>query len=179
MHVKAKQVAFLGLLAAMVSLFFIFASLLETNTLFLLAAAAYLVGIAIREFGLRIGIGFFVACNLLGLLLSPNKLYVATYAGLSLYIVLNEAAYWYLSRTHFKKYTRVLFFFAKFVIFNLLYIPMLLLFPQFLFAGTISKNMLLLLLAGGQIGWLIYDKAYEYFQVMVWGKLRSRIGLLN
>lgn len=59
MHVKAKQVAFLGLLAAIVSLFIILASIIESNTLFLLAAAAFLSGVAIREFGLRLGIGFF------------------------------------------------------------------------------------------------------------------------
>lgn len=179
MHVKAKQVAFLGLLATMVSVLIIFASLFETNTLFLLAAAAYLVGVAIREFGLRIGWGFFVACILLGLLLSPNKLYVLTYTGLSLYIVWNEILYWLLSKINFQKYKKVLFFVAKLVFFNLLYIPIFFLFPQLLFSESISRNVFLLLLVGGQLGWFIYDKAYEYFQAMVWGKLRNKIGLLH
>lgn len=177
MHVKAKQVAFLGILAALVSICIVFASIIEMNTLFLLAAAAFMVGIAIREFGLRLGSGFFVACSLLGLLLSPNKLYVLTYTGLSLYIVFNEAAYWYLASKQFQKHRKILFLLIKFVFFNMLYIPMLFLFPQLLFPGTISESWLLLLLAGGQLGWLIYDKAYEYFQVKVWGKLRGKMNL--
>lgn len=178
MHVKAKQVVFLGLLAAVVSLLIIFASLIETNTLFLLAASAYVVGIAIREFGLRLGFGFFAACILLGFLLSPNKLYVLTYAGLSLYIVWREASYWFLSRTQFHKYKSLLIF-VKLAFFNLLYIPALFLFPRILFTGTISMPVIFGLFVGGQLGWLIYDKAYDYFQVMVWGKLRNKIGLLR
>lgn len=174
MHVKAKQVAFLGILAALASLCIIFASLLEINTLFLLAAAAFMVGIAIREFGLRLGSGFFVACTLLGLLLSPNKLYVLTYAALSLYIIFNEAVYWFLSRKQ-KKVQKLLFLAVKLVFFNILYIPMIFLFPQLIFAGNISEGVLLLLLVGGQLGWFVYDKAYEYFQIMVWGKMRGKL----
>ncbi|WP_099468109.1 hypothetical protein [Konateibacter massiliensis] len=179
MHVKAKQVAFLGLLAALVALLIIFASVIETNTLFLLAAAAFIVGIAIREFGLRLGGGFFVACILLGFLLSPNKLYVLTYAGLSLYIVWDEAAYRLLEKIDVKKHKKTLFFALKFVFFNLLYIPALLLFPQLLFPQGIGTNVLLLFLAGGQLGWFIYDKAYRYFQTVIWGKMRARMGMLR
>jgi hypothetical protein len=179
MHVKAKQIAFLGLLAAMVTVLIIFASFFEMNTLFLLAAAAYLVGVAIREFGLRIGAGFFVACILLGLLLSPNKLYVLTYTGLSLYIVWNEVAYWLLSRMNLQKYKKTIFWITKFVFFNILYVPIFFLFPQLFFSESISKNIFWLLLLVGQLGWFVYDKAYEYFQAMVWGKLRNKIRLLN
>lgn len=179
MHVKAKQMAFLGLLAAIVSIFILLASFIESNTLFLLAAAAFMVGIAIREYGLRIGTGFFVACILIGLLLSPNKLYVLTYAGLSLYILWNETAFWFLSKIRFQKHKQVLFFFTKLVFFNLFYIPIILLFPKLLFSFDITNNIFLLLIVGGQIGWLIYDKAYEYFQIFVWGKLRGKIELLQ
>ncbi len=178
MHVKAKQVAFLGLLAAMVSLIIIFASIIETNTLFLLAAAAFMVGIAIREFGLRLGFGFFIACLLLGFFLSPNKLYVLTYAGFSLYIVWSEASYIVLLKRQIPSYKRA-HFFVKFIFFNLLYIPMLLLFPHLIFAGNISMPILFGLIAGGQLAWVIYDKAYDYFQVMIWGKVRNKIGLLH
>lgn len=177
MHVKAKQVAFLGLLAAMACVLIIFASLIESNTLFLLAAAAYLVGIAIREFGILLGTGYFVACVLLGLLLSPNKLYVLTYIGLSLYIVIIEAIY--LLLFHRDKYQKILFIITKLIVFNILYIPVLIFFPQLLFSGGIGEKLVLILIVAGQLGWLIYDKAYEYFQTMVWGKFRNRVGLLH
>lgn len=179
MHVKAKQVAFLGILAAMATLLIIFASLLESNTLFLLAAAAFVVGIAIREFGLSTGAGFFVACILLGLLLSPNKLYVATYSGLSLYIVWTEAAYGILDKLHIQKHKQVWYFFLKLAFFNILYIPTLFMFPKLLFSISISNSVYLLLIAGGQFGWFVYDKAYEYFQGIIWEKLRKKIDLLR
>jgi len=82
MHVKAKQVAILGLLVAFAILLIVFASVIETNTLFLLAAGAFLVGIAIREYGIMMGTGFFLACVILGFFLSPNSFYVLTYGGL-------------------------------------------------------------------------------------------------
>lgn len=179
MHVKAKQVAFLGLLAAIVSLCLIFSSVFEANTLFLLAAAAYLVGIAIREFGLRIGFGFFVACIMLGFLVAPNKLYVLTYTGFSAYIIWNEAIYHFLSMKSSQKYKKIIFFFAKLIFFNLLFIPVLFLFTPILFTQIFSTPILFGIFLGGQIGWLVYDKAYEYFQIMVWGKLRRKIGLLE
>ena len=53
MHVKAKQIAFGGLLLAVTVVCMALGSVIETNTLFLLAAAAFFVGIVIREFGLQ------------------------------------------------------------------------------------------------------------------------------
>jgi hypothetical protein len=176
MHVKAKQVAFLGLLAAVVSILMILASVIKTSTLFLLAAAAFLVGVAIREYGIRIGFGFFVACILLGFLLSPNKLYVFTYAGFSLYILWDEVAYSMLAREFFQKHRRLLFMISKFLLFNLLYLSVLYLFPKIIFAGEFSAQVWIMLILAGQIGWIIYDKAYEYFQIKVWGKVRHKLG---
>ena len=54
MHVKAKTMAFSGLLLALTVIFMVLGSVIETSTLFLLAAASFFVGIIIREFGLRI-----------------------------------------------------------------------------------------------------------------------------
>lgn len=176
MHVKAKQVAFLGLLAAVVSILIILSSVIETNTLFLMAAAAFLVGVSIREYGIRIGFGFFVACILLGFLLSPNKLYVLTYAGFSFYILWDEVAYTVLGRAFFQKYRKLLLLVSKFLLFNLLYLPVLFLFPKVIFAGELSIQVLVLLIVAGQVGWFIYDKAYEYFQIKVWGKMRHKLG---
>ncbi len=44
---------------------YVLGSVFETNTLFLLAAASYFVGIVIREFGLRTGAAFYLASVLL------------------------------------------------------------------------------------------------------------------
>ena len=61
MHVKAKQMAFGGLILAVTVVCMTLGSVIETNTLFLLAAAAFFVGIVIREFGLRTGAAFYLA----------------------------------------------------------------------------------------------------------------------
>ena len=55
MHVKAKTLAFGGLLLALTVVFMALGSVIETSTLFLLAAGSFFAGIVIREFELRIG----------------------------------------------------------------------------------------------------------------------------
>ena len=55
MHVKAKTVALGGLLLALTVVFMALGSIIETSTLFLLAAASFFVGIVVREFGLKTG----------------------------------------------------------------------------------------------------------------------------
>ncbi len=79
MHIKAKKMAFGGLLLALSVICMILGSVIETGTLFLLAAASFFVGIIFREFGRKTAAAFYVAGVLLGLILAPNKLYVATY----------------------------------------------------------------------------------------------------
>ena len=52
--------AFGGLILAVTVVCMALGSVIETNTLFLLAAAAFFVGIVIREFGLRTGAAFYL-----------------------------------------------------------------------------------------------------------------------
>ena len=73
MHVKARTLAFGGLLLALTVVFMALGSIIETSTLFLLAAASYFVGIVVREFGLRAGAAFYIAAVLLGFITAPNK----------------------------------------------------------------------------------------------------------
>ena len=86
MHVKAKTMAFSGLLLALTVIFMVLGSVIETSTLFLLAAASFFVGIIIREFGLRIEAAFYAAGVILGFITAPNKFYVFTFAAMGLYI---------------------------------------------------------------------------------------------
>ena len=61
MHVKAKTMAFGGLLLALTVVCMALGSIIETSTLFLLAAASFFVGIVVREFGLKAGAAFHCA----------------------------------------------------------------------------------------------------------------------
>jgi len=93
MHVKGKMMAFCGLFLALSVVCMSLGSVIETNTLFLLAAASFFVGIVIREFGMKAGAAFYVADVLLGFLIAPNKFYVFSFAAMGLYIVIIEEAW--------------------------------------------------------------------------------------
>ena len=80
MYVNTKKMAVSGLLMALAVVFIVLSGILDFNTLFFLAAAAFFVGIIIREFGLRYGAAYFIGCLVLGILLAPQKLYCITYA---------------------------------------------------------------------------------------------------
>ena len=90
MHLNTKKIAFAGVMLALTEVGIALGSVIETNTLFLLAAASFFVGIVIQEFGLKSGAGFLLAGILLAILLSPNKLYVVSYAFMGFYILIIE-----------------------------------------------------------------------------------------
>ena len=74
MPITTKQLAISGLLAAFSAVLMVLSATIETNSLFLIAAASFSVGIVIREFGKTAGAVFYAAGVLLGFVLSPNKL---------------------------------------------------------------------------------------------------------
>ena len=98
MHVKAKTMAFGGLLLALTVVCMALGSIIETSTLFLLAAASFFVGIVIREFGLRVGAAFYIAAVFLGFITAPNKFYVLTFAAMGFYIWAVEAVFRWLEK---------------------------------------------------------------------------------
>ena len=90
MSLDAKKIALGGLLLAFTEICIYLGSIIESNTLFLLAAASFLVGVMIRETGMKMGIGFCFAGICLGMLLAPNKFHVISYAGMGIYILIRE-----------------------------------------------------------------------------------------
>lgn len=175
MHVNAKKMAVSGLLMALAVLFIVLSGILDFNTLFFLAAAAFFVGIIIREFGLRYGAAYFIGCLVLGFLLAPQKLYCITYAMMGIYVLGIEFLWHYLGKHPEWTQRKLIFQIGKFGIFNVMYLPVLFLFPKLLFAGEIPDIMLLVLVIAGQIALFIYDKTYEYFLIRMWGQVRERI----
>lgn len=175
MHVKARTLAFGGLLLALSVVFMALGSIIETSTLFLLAAASFFVGIVVREFGLRAGVAFYIAAVLLGFITAPNKFYVLTFAAMGFYIWGIEAAWRWLERHPQYRNRRMIFWISKYIIFNIVYIPIVIAFRGMLFARAVSDTMMIVVILGGQIGLFIYDRAYDYVQVHLWGKLRGRM----
>ena len=175
MHVKAKTLAFGGLLLALSVVFMALGSIIETSTLFLLAAASYFVGIVVREFGLRAGAAFYIAAVLLGFITAPNKFYVLTFAAMGFYIWGIEAVWRWLEKRPRYRNRQMIFWLSKYVVFNIVYIPIVAAFREMLFARAVSDTMMIIVILGGQAGLFIYDRAYDYVQVHLWGKLRGRM----
>lgn len=173
MHVKAKKIAFGGLLLALTEVCIALGSVIETNTLFLLAAASYFVGFVIREMDIRTGVAFYAAGVLLGILISPNKLYVVSYAAMGFYILAIEFIWRRIGQLKGERNRAALFWGAKYMIFNLLFLPMVFGFRKVLFSGTVTPAMQAGVVAVGQAGLLVYDRAYEYAQAQIWSKMRK------
>ena len=159
MHVKARMTAFSGLLLALSVVCMALGSVIETNTLFLLAAASYFVGIIIREFGMKAGVAF----------------YVISFAAMGFYILATEGSWRFLGKSGEKMQKSWIFWVMKYMVFNLMYIPMVLIFQELLFMKELSGGLLLAVLAAGQVGVWIYDRAYEYVQVHIWNKFRGKL----
>lgn len=175
MHVKAKKIAFGGVLLAVTVLCMLLGSIIESNTLFLLAAASFFVGIMLREFGVKTGAAFYLAGVLLGLITAPNKFYVISYAAMGLYILLIEIGWRKLGKLSWNGNRRAVFWGMKFFFFNLIYIPGIVLFEKLLFTRNLSGWMFAGVLAAGQVGLFLYDRAYEYVQGNIWSKIRGKI----
>ena len=175
MHIKAKKMAVGGLLLALTVICMILGSVIETGTLFLLAAASFFVGIIFREFGGKMGAAFYLAGVLLGAMLAPNKFYVMTYAAMAVYILAVEIVWELMGswNVDVKKRKRV-FLAVKYIIFNLIYLPAVLFFQELLFGRVLHSWILIGVMIAGQAALFFYDRAYEYVQREVWGKVRGR-----
>ena len=177
MHVSARKIAFLGLMLAFTIILIILSGVFEFNTLFLLCGASFFVGIAINEVGFVLGSGFYVASILLGLILAPNKLYVLTYSMLGFYVVVIEGVWRKLVYLQDEKKRYILFSILKLVVFNIMYLPMIIFFPKLIFTGELNEVLYLVFILGGQVVLFIYDKAYHHFFTKHWTKLRRQMKL--
>lgn len=175
MHVNTRKMAVSGLLMAFAVVLIILSGVLDFNTLFFLAAAAFLIGVIIREYDLRYGFAFFAGCLILGVLLAPQKLYCITYAMMGIYVLGVEYFWRFLGEHPRWKNRRLLLILGKLIIFNLMYLPALFLFPKLLFAGEISGMLLLAFAAGGQIALFLFDQAYDYFLIRLWEQVRDKL----
>ena len=176
-RLNARGVAFLGLLLAFALVLTLIGGYTDISTLSFMAAAAFCTGIAIRECGLTFGGGFGVAGVLLAFMLAPNKLYVMTYACMSLYIFAREWVFDRIAVSKKMRHPRLKFWIFKYLIFNVMYIPVLIFLPEIIFAGYVSKALTVVLIVAGQIVLFIYDRVYDYFQYVLWGQFRKKLKL--
>lgn len=175
MHVNARKIALSGVLAAFAVVLIVMGSIFETSTLFLLAAAAFCVGIAVREWGIPYGAAFLTACILLGVIVSPQKMYCVTFAAMGIYILLAETGWEVLAKADRIRKKKAILWVWKYAVFNCMFLPAIYLFPSLLIAKKMTGTLFLILAAAGQAGIFIFDRAYVYFQAEVWGRLRGKV----
>ncbi len=177
MLLNAKKMAFLGLLLAVTVLLIALSGIIEFNTLFLLGAASYGVGIAVRESNIRYGTGFYLGAILLGLILAPNKLYCITFAVMGFYILVIEYSFDRLANLKGNRSRAKLYWLIKYITFNVMYIPMVLFLPKLIYQGEINPMIIVVMLLAGQAVLFVYDMAYRYFQSYIWGRIRNKLTL--
>ena len=175
MHVNARKIALAGLLAAIVTVLLTLSSIIETNSLFMIAAASFCVGIVVREWSIGYGAIFLVSSTLISLLVAVNKFYCITYVSMGIYLLLSEFLWEKLAdQTVIKKRNAILWI-GRYAIFNCVYIPILLFFQELLFVKEVSGWLLLVCMLAGQLALLVYEEAYRYFQAMIWSKARVKL----
>ena len=167
MLLKTRKVVVVGVLVALSILSMFLGSVIEMNTLFFLAFAAFCIGIMIREFQCSGGIMGFISAVLLGFILVPNKLYVFTYIAMGIYIIGIEFAWKKLAVLSETTYVIKVFWVIKYLLFNLMYIPAILFGSELLLGKKLIGGMLIVAILLGQVGLWIFDKAYEQFMSKV------------
>lgn len=162
---QTKKMAMLGVLAALSTVFSVLGTIISVNTVFFTAAAAFLSGIVLTRYGKGSGLLFYAVCAVLDFFINPNKFHVLLYLGLAGYLVLSEIIYSLLRVANPKK-KEWLHRGIRFVVFALIYLPMVFFLPQLLVNGEVLQETWVLpaLLAGGMLGWILYDIAYGAFK---------------
>ena len=152
MHLNTKKIAFAGVMLALTEVGIALGSVIETNTLFLLAGI------------------------LLAILLSPNKLYVVSYAFMGFYILIIETIWYFSGRASGWIRSRNFFWLMKYLVFNVLYIPGLIYFWSMLSEKKTVKGIMLMSVVFGQFILFVFDKTYEYAMGKIWKENRHKFG---
>lgn len=178
MHISSKEVAFTGVMTAFAVLLITLGGYFESCTLFLLAAASFLTGIVFREISLKAAALFVAGTVLLGIFLTPQKLYLLTFFGFCIYILAAE----FLEKTQHvidKKADRWKIWGIKAVLYHAMlcfavfliqkFFGLELLFDKGVYEKLQGMNGFFIFavifgIAVVELVWILFDRAYFYFQ---------------
>jgi len=164
MLLKSKEMAYLGVLLGLNQLFIIFSSIIETNTIFLFAVAALIVGVVVVEFGGKSGAVFYFASCILGFFLSFNKVEIFTYIiFFGLYSLIKHFI-------EIKLNNNKTSLAAKYIFFNLSLIAM-----YFTVSLFITLKLYWWMILAAQVMFIIYDYAFTMFINYYMNTIRPKI----
>ncbi len=173
MHVNTKKLTLSGICMAVAMAFILIESVFGMSTLFLLGIAGFMIGIIIREAGFKYALIYFAASVLLSVIIAPDKLKLVTFFCAEIYILLRERVWEFLVKDDKGKYKKLMMFYtaSKLVFFNLMAVPIILIFPELIMENTEFKWKLIALVAANPV-WYVADRAYDYFQAVIWSRIR-------
>lgn len=186
MFLRSKEIAFTGIMMAIGVLLVMLGGFFEGSTLFFLAAASFLTGVVFRCISPGVSWFYVAGTSLLGVILAPQKLYLATFLAFSIYILGIE----YMEKAFAGKETFMAkgkIWVLKAILYHLLLGISVLLVQKFfglegIFAngifGKIKEYQILFIivvLLMAELFWLVFDRAYVYFQKR-YGNTLGRIG---
>ncbi|WP_105619975.1 hypothetical protein [Vallitalea okinawensis] len=167
MLLNGKNIALLGILLAINQVFLYLASIIESNTLIFLFAAALIIGVVVVETEIRSSWMFFITSCLLAFFLVPNKFDIAIYIMiLGPYSILKEL----IERHCFTKNTKGLEIGIKLVTLNLLAIL-----SYFIMRYMLPLQLNIWLIIIGEVLLLCYDYVFGYFIHYYIKHIRNRI----
>ena len=176
MHVNVKKLVYAGLCLAISMALILLEGVFGMSTLFLLSLSGFFAGIVIRESGFKMGAAYIVASLALAFFMAPDKIKIITYAVVEIYIFSREGIWELLAKRTIKevKKTNLIYVLSKLIVFNILTVPMVLIFPELLLPDVGIKWMLIAI-ALLQPAWFIGDKAYDAFQIGIWNRIKGLI----
>lgn len=176
MHVNVKKLVYAGLCLAISMVLILLEGVFGMSTLFLLSLSGFFAGIVIRESGFKMGAAYIVASLALAFFIAPDKIKIVTYMVVEIYIFAREGIWELLAKRTIKdvKKTNLIYVLSKLIVFNILTVPMVLIFPELLLPDVDIKWMLIAI-ALLQPAWFIGDKAYDAFQIGIWNRIKGLI----
>ena len=176
MHVNVKKLVYAGLCLAISMVLILLEGVFGMSTLFLLSLSGFFAGIVIREDGLKMGAAYIVSSLALAFFMAPDKIKIVTYMVVEIYVFAREGIWELLAKRTIKdvKKTNLIYVLSKLIVFNILTVPMVLIFPELLLPDVDIKWMLIAI-ALLQPAWFIGDKAYDAFQIGIWNRIKGLI----
>lgn len=163
MHLKKTYAMAATALAAAFSVVLLLIGVyIPINTLFFTAMAAYMIGYSIQKCGLRYGGIHLAAGVLLDLFLIPDKFNWILFLCLGGYIFASEVIFQKGNKIKDPKKKLRVQLICNWILFNTIYIPLLMFGRELFLTGDISAGAPVIWLAG-QAGWIVYDKGYRVF----------------
>lgn len=169
LHLKSKEAAYGGIMMALAVILIILSGIIEQSSLFLLAAASFITGVIQRRFSVKLSTAFIAGTFIVGMFLAPQKLYCFTFAGFSVYVSIAE----YLRQ---KDMPFAVCIVIKGICYHILFVLALVATKYFigfdiLFTEGWVKKLsgipvlfIIVAVAATEALWIIFDKAYIFFQ---------------